>query len=335
MKRIGLGLWLALLGTSAHAEIFLTAENGITSYYTPCFPLYSLASDGSETATGITAATSNFRVSIISDNQNLFTDFETSADLETIATIGTYVSPTNATDIRFGECESEGLYQIQFHNDHMDVSGSTMITVILTDDGGSIGDQLMYIDQARATVADLNAEVDTALADINLDHLMGAAVTGAAVADNSALARLVSDDATADWDSYNNQTDSLEAQQLAEAVIDNNVDAILVDTGTSGVPIVAGGITASSFGANAITANVLDSTAANEIRDAILGATIDGSIDLQCAIALSFAYATGNWDTDAASVPYTITYRNPADSANRIVGTVASTSFSGITLTCP
>lgn len=59
--------------------------------------------------------------------------------------------------------------------------------------------------------ADVNAEVDTALTDIGLDHLLAASVTGTDVTDNSIIAKLASKAATADWDTFVNTTDSLEA----------------------------------------------------------------------------------------------------------------------------
>lgn len=58
---------------------------------------------------------------------------------------------------------------------------------------------------------DVNTQVDTALADIGLDHLVSASVTGSDITDNSIVAKLVSSSATADWDNYDNTTDSLEA----------------------------------------------------------------------------------------------------------------------------
>lgn len=61
------------------------------------------------------------------------------------------------------------------------------------------------------SAAAVNAEVDTALTDIGLDHLVAAAVAGADVADNSIVAKLVSSSATADWDTYDNTTDSNQA----------------------------------------------------------------------------------------------------------------------------
>jgi hypothetical protein len=87
--------------------------------------------------------------------------------------------------------------------------------------------------RSTVTTAQVNTEVDTALADIGLDHLLAAAVVGADVTDNSIVAKLASKSATADWDSYTNTTDALEAIRdrgdaawttatgLAAAVFDN------------------------------------------------------------------------------------------------------------------
>ena len=61
------------------------------------------------------------------------------------------------------------------------------------------------------SAAAVNAEVDTALTDIGLDHLVSAAVVGADVVDNSIMAKLVSSQATADWDDFVNTTDALQA----------------------------------------------------------------------------------------------------------------------------
>lgn len=61
------------------------------------------------------------------------------------------------------------------------------------------------------SLAAINGQVDTALSDIGLDHLLSAAVVGTDVTDNSVVAKLVSASATADWDDFVNTTDSLQA----------------------------------------------------------------------------------------------------------------------------
>lgn len=59
--------------------------------------------------------------------------------------------------------------------------------------------------------AEVQSEVNDALVALNLDHLLAVAATGADVADNCALAKLVSSSPTADWDDFVNTTDSLQA----------------------------------------------------------------------------------------------------------------------------
>lgn len=61
------------------------------------------------------------------------------------------------------------------------------------------------------SAAQVNAEVDTALADIHLDHFISSADPGGIVANDSILAKLVSKSATAAFSDYVNTTDSLQA----------------------------------------------------------------------------------------------------------------------------
>ena len=57
----------------------------------------------------------------------------------------------------------------------------------------------------------VNTEVDSAIETYGLDHLVSASVAGGDVVDNSIIAKLVSSSATADWDTYVNTDDSLQA----------------------------------------------------------------------------------------------------------------------------
>ena len=87
----------------------------------------------------------------------------------------------------------------------------------------AIGDRLVVtdtaVDQAVTDIAALNdvstaqvnTEVDNAIVTYGLDHLVFTSVAGADVADDSIIAFLVDDAATADWDNYDNTTASLEA----------------------------------------------------------------------------------------------------------------------------
>jgi len=78
------------------------------------------------------------------------------------------------------------------------------------------------------SLANINTQADTALVDIGLDHLISASVIGTDVADNSIIAQMVGDDATADWDTFDNTTDSLEA-------IRNRGDAAWITGGGGGI----------------------------------------------------------------------------------------------------
>jgi hypothetical protein len=73
--------------------------------------------------------------------------------------------------------------------------------------------------------ASVNAEVDTALADIKLDHLVAVAESGDVV-NSSIIAKLASKSATPAFSSFNNTTDSLEA--IADNAGTGTMDANLV-----------------------------------------------------------------------------------------------------------
>lgn len=85
--------------------------------------------------------------------------------------------------------------------------------------GATKGDEIVgrYKSANTAEAPSLNkivaADFDqsTQIEDYNLDHLLAAAAIGTDVADDSIIAQLASKVTTADWDSFNNETDSLEA----------------------------------------------------------------------------------------------------------------------------
>lgn len=80
-----------------------------------------------------------------------------------------------------------------------------------TDDIGAAGAGLTAIPWNANWDAEVQSEVDDALIAKGLDHLVFTSVTGTDIADNSIIAKMVSKSATADWDSFANTTDALEA----------------------------------------------------------------------------------------------------------------------------
>jgi DNA-directed RNA polymerase alpha subunit len=64
-----------------------------------------------------------------------------------------------------------------------------------------------------STPAEVSAEVGLVISGHGLDHLILQSVTGTDITDDSIIAQLASKSATADWDSYDNTSDSLEANR--------------------------------------------------------------------------------------------------------------------------
>lgn len=83
---------------------------------------------------------------------------------------------------------------------------------LVNNSGASPTDQMREFQFGNASGSlNLYDSVDNRLSAIGLDHLVSAAAVGADITDNSIIAKLVSKSGTADWDSYDNTTDALEA----------------------------------------------------------------------------------------------------------------------------
>lgn len=194
----------------------------------------------------------------------------------------TQAFPTNFADMAI--TVTTGLVSVGTNNDK---SGYTI--------AGTIND-LDTLENISA--ADVNAQVDTALSDIGLDHLVSAAVIGTDVADNSIVARLAASGATADWDTFDNQTDSLQAVRdrgdaawITATTVDLNADQSAVTVGT----VNALG-TQAKADVNAECVDVLFTDTINELAQAQPSATPSIST------ALMFLYmALRNETTTSAS----------------------------------
>lgn len=91
---------------------------------------------------------------------------------------------------------------------------TTNINAILVDTAviGTAGAGLTDLGgMSTAMKTEVESEANDALVAVGLDHLVGASVTGADVTDDSIIAKLVSKEATADWDDFANTTESLQA----------------------------------------------------------------------------------------------------------------------------
>ena len=91
---------------------------------------------------------------------------------------------------------------------------------------GAAGAGLTAIPWNAAWDAEVQSEVNDGLVALELDKLVSTAVTGTDVADNSIIAQLVSASPTADWDTYDNTTDSFEALQADTSAIETDTQDI-------------------------------------------------------------------------------------------------------------
>jgi hypothetical protein len=139
---------------------------------------------------------------------------------------------------------------------------------VLTGHTVQTGDSFSRIGTAGAGLTDLggmstsmkgevNAEADAAIVTYGLDHLVSAAVVGADVTDNSIVAKLAASGATADWDTFVNTTDSLQAIRDKQTDIETDTQDLQTQVGTAGAGLTdLGGMSTSMKGE--VNAQVLD-----------------------------------------------------------------------------
>jgi hypothetical protein len=123
------------------------------------------------------------------------------------------------------------------------------------------------------TAAQVNTEVDTALTDIHLDHLIATAASIPAITSGTYLDQIM-DDGTA---AYDRTTDSLQAirdrgdsawaSEAGHTAADVWAVATRTITGGTIATLDTGSITAGSFATDAIDSNALAENAAQEIAD--------------------------------------------------------------------
>lgn len=169
----------------------------------------------------------------------------------------------------------------------------------------------------------IEARVDASMVTYGLDHLISTSVTGTDVTDNSIIAQIVSKSATADWDSFNNTTDSMEGSH----------DAIVSDTTSieSTLNLFVGTTQpaqeAKIDGIKAVTDVIPDSGAMTSIATAAALATVDGNVDailVDTGTTIPASIAALN-DISAADV--LTTQMTESYAADGVAPTLAQSSF--------
>lgn len=124
--------------------------------------------------------------------------------------------------------------------------------------------------------ASVNTEVDTALADIHLDHIIASADPGAVVANSSFLAKLVSKSVTPAFSSYDNTTDSLEAQRDNVGTASNLGGGATIAANLSDIEAQTDDIGAAGAGLSAVPWNAAwDAEVQSEVDDALVVHRVD------------------------------------------------------------
>ena len=175
-------------------------------------------------------------------------------------------------------------------------------------------------DFSAAAKALLQVEAEDAIIAWGLDHLVGASVAGTDVVDDSIVAKLVSKNATADWDTFVNTTDSLEANRdntgtagagltaaddatLSAISALNNITAASVwAVGTRTLTAMGFTLADTDFGTDWLTSTGLAASAVQEIRNAVTGGAYSLSTDASGMVRVVDGTGAGEINTSSGSV---------------------------------
>ena len=128
---------------------------------------------------------------------------QTAGDIPALITTVDTVVDGIQTDLDNG---TDGLGALKTTLDAIEADTQDLQTQIGTDGAG-----LTNIPWNSSWDAEVESEVDDALVALGLDHLIDQSVSGADITNDSIIAQLVSASPTADWDDFDNTSDSLQA----------------------------------------------------------------------------------------------------------------------------
>ena len=197
----------------------------------------------------------------------------------------------------------------------------------------------LQIEGADAT-DQINAACDASIETYGLDHLVSAAVIGADVADNSIIAKMVDDAATADWDGYDPTTASLEALNVDTDAIKAETalildDTDLIDDGTSGLAKIATDVAATLVDTTEIGAAGVGLTDLGGMSTGMKGevnAEVDTALDTTIAELSQGVPATNPTMRTAVMLMY-MALRNKLDVATSATDTLEIHNNAGTRIT--
>jgi hypothetical protein len=251
---------------------------------------------GTAVTTSATTAKPEVDVNSISNDataaNNLELDYDGTGYAKTNSTVGTVTTLTGHT------AQTGDSYARLGAPAGASVSADIAAIEAQTDDIGVAGAGLTAIPWNASWDAEVQSEVDDALVARGLDHLVNASVTGTDITDNSIIARMVSSSATADWDSFVNTTDSLQAIRDKQTDIETDTQDLQTQVGTAGA-----GLTAVPWNAS------WDAEVESEVNDGLVAVGLDHLVsasvtgtditDNSIIARMVSSSATADWDSFA------------------------------------
>lgn len=253
----------------------------------------------------------NLIIEVFAEDGTQIALYDAGAELEDIAVIGTYATPS-ANNVRVSPQGGSGNDLTQIMLADAVYAGENRIKICVSDGGTTI------MDFCRTVQMEMQTNWVTASV-LATDSIGALEIQGNAIGASELAADAIgaSEIGTAAIDADAIATNAIGAQEVADdaidpgAVADNTIDA-------------------ATFASNAIDANALAANAVDEIWDEVIE-TAGSTYTARCAQAIALSYQAGTWSTSGA----VSTFKDPSGASNRIVGTITSTTRGSITITCP
>ena len=257
-------LWVKRGATSVMLRVFIQQNNVTTGVG----------------LTGLTSSSTNLNIAMLRELSST-SEVYSGADLQTIATIGTYAAPTASTNIRFGPVDATnmpGVYELQFHNSANQGFGSGDASRYVT----------LYIFEITTTslnLAPLVAEIELVAVDHQDTVRLGLTALPNAAAD-AAGGLPISDAGGLDLDG---RLDAAVTSRLAPTVAGRTLDVSVggeagVDWANVGTPGSTVGLSATTVATvtavTGLTASNLDATVSSRATPTQVNAEVVDALNV-------------------------------------------------------
>ena len=293
-------LWVKRGATSVMLRVFIQQNNVTTGVG----------------LTGLTSSSTNLNIAMLRELSST-SEVYSGADLQTIATIGTYAAPTASTNIRFKAVDATnmpGVYELQFHNSANQGFGSGDASRYVT----------LYIFEITTTalnIAALPSEITLVAVDIQDTVRLGLTALPNAAAD-AAGGLPISDAGGLDLDG---RLDAAVTSRLAPTTAGRTLDVTAngeagIDWGNIGNPTTAQNLSATNIDVDQVVASV--SGAVGSVTGAVGSVTGLTASNLDATISSRATPAQVN--AEVVDALATDTYAEPGQGVPAATATLAA-----------